>query len=111
MDIHMGKYEEITKARNILGLDEFATLKEIKNKYWELLREWHPDLCKKNKDIRKDKTIKIINAYKTIMDYCEHYRFSFSREEVEKHISPEELWAKQFGRDPIWGNYQNDEQD
>jgi DnaJ-class molecular chaperone len=43
----MGKYEEITKARQILGLYEFAPLKDIKNKYKELLKEWHPDLCKK----------------------------------------------------------------
>ena len=57
--------------------------KEIKNKYRELLKEWHPDLQKKNKAVRKEKTIEIINAYKTIMDYCEQYRFS-SREEVEK---------------------------
>jgi len=28
----MGKYEEITKARQILGLYEFATLKDIKTK-------------------------------------------------------------------------------
>ncbi len=43
----MGKYEEITKAQQILGLYEVATLKDIKNKYKKLLKEWHPDLCKK----------------------------------------------------------------
>jgi DnaJ-class molecular chaperone len=107
----MGKYEEITNALQILGLSESATVKEIKNTYRELLREWHPDLCEGNDDIRKEKTIEIINAYGMIMDYCEHYRFSFSREEVEKYISPEELWTKQFGRDPIWGNSQDDERD
>ncbi len=80
-DIPMGKYKKITKARKILGLDEYATLKEIKDKYRELLKEWHPDLYKKNKAIRKEKTIEIINAYKTIMDYCEQYRFSFTSEE------------------------------
>jgi DnaJ-class molecular chaperone len=105
----MGKYEEITKALQILGLYESATVKEIKNKYRELLKEWHPDLCKGNEDICKEKTIAILNAYGIIMDYCEQYRFSFSMEEVEKYISPEELWTKQFGKDPIWGNYQGDE--
>jgi DnaJ-class molecular chaperone len=106
----MGKYEEITKALRILGLYEAATVKEIKNKYRELLKEWHPDLSKGNEIIRKEKTIEIINAYRIIMDYCEQYRFSFSREEVEKYISPEELWTKQFGQDPIWGNFNDDEQ-
>ena len=105
----MGKYEEITKARKILELNEFATLKDIKNKYRELLEEWHPDLCREDGAIRKQKTIEIIKAHRIIMDYCEQYRFSFSKEEIEKYISPEELWAKQFGKDPIWGNYQNDE--
>jgi len=83
----LGKYEGITKARQVLELHEFATLKKIKNQYRELLKEWHPDLCKENEDIRKEKTIEIINAYRTIMNYCEHYRFSFSREEIEKYIS------------------------
>jgi DnaJ-class molecular chaperone len=105
----MGKYEEITKARKILELDEFATLKEIKNKYRGLLKEWHPDLCKENEHIRKEKTIEIINAYRTIMSYCESYKFSFFKEEVEKYVSPEEDWIKRFGNDPIWGNYQEDE--
>jgi len=111
MDISMGKYEEITKARQVLGLDESVSLKEIKNKYREFLKEWHPDLSKENEELRKEKTVEIIHAYRKIMDYCEQYRFSFSREEIEKYISPEELWAKQFGKDPIWGNYQDDEQD
>ena len=53
----MGKYDEITKARQILELHESASLKEIKNKYRELLKEWHPDLCSGNEVIRKQKTI------------------------------------------------------
>jgi DnaJ-class molecular chaperone len=106
----MGKYDEITKALRILGLHESATVKEIKNKYRELLKEWHPDLYRDNEAIRKQKTIEIISAYRIIMDYCEQYRFSFSKEEIEKYISPEELWAKQFGKDPIWGNYQDNGQ-
>ena len=36
---------------------------------------------------------------------------SFSKEEIEKYIAPEEMWANQFGKDPIWGNYQDDEPD
>lgn len=105
----MGKYEEIKKALQILGLYESATVKEIKNKYRELLKEWHPDLCMENEATRKEKTIEILNAYRIIMNYCELYRFSFSKEEVEKYMSPEELWAKQFGKDPIWGNFHDDE--
>lgn len=107
----MGKYEEITKARQVLGLYESATLKDIKNNYKELLKEWHPDLCKENEEICNEKTIEIINAFKTIMEYCDNYKFSFSKEEIEKYISAEEFWGKKFGSDPIWGNYNDDEQD
>jgi len=107
----MGKYEERTKARQILELQESGTLKEIKTRYRELLKTWHPDLGKKNKAVRKQKTIEIIKAYKTITAYYEQYRVSFSREEVEKYMSPEELWEKQFGKDPIWGNYNDDSKD
>jgi hypothetical protein len=41
----MGKYEEITKARQVLDLHEFATVKEIKTKYRELLKNFlqNPD--------------------------------------------------------------------
>ena len=46
----MEKYEEITKAQKILELNEFTTLKEIKNKYRELLKEWHPDLCREKEE-------------------------------------------------------------
>jgi DnaJ-class molecular chaperone len=107
----LGKYEEITNALRILGLNESATVREIKTKYRELLKEWHPDLLKGNEDVRQEKTIEIINAYRIIMDYCEQYRFSFSKEEIEKYISPEEFWTKQFGNDPIWGNYKKEEED
>jgi DnaJ-class molecular chaperone len=106
----MGKYEEITKARKVLGINEVATLQEVKNRYRELLKKWHPDLSDENKDMRREKTIEIIHAHRLLLNYCEQYRFSFSREEVEKYISPEEMWAKRFGQDPIWGNYGDDEQ-
>jgi preprotein translocase subunit Sec63 len=107
----MGKYEEITEARRILGLNEGSSLQDIKNRYRDLLKEWHPDLSTENEEVRREKTVAIIKAYRAIMAYCEQYRFSFSREEVEKYISPEEMWAKKFGHDPIWGNYSDDQQD
>jgi DnaJ-class molecular chaperone len=105
----VGKYEEISQALRTLGLYEAVTVREIKSRYRELLREWHPDVSGTNEDACKEKTIEITAAYRTLMNYCEQYRFSFSKEEVEKYISPEELWEKQFGRDPIWGNFNSDD--
>jgi preprotein translocase subunit Sec63 len=100
----MEKYEKITKALQILRLSDSATLKEIKSSYHALLKEWHPDLANGKEDDFHEKTMEIIEAYRALREYCEGYRFSFSREEVENHLSPEELWMEQFGNDPIWGN-------
>jgi molecular chaperone DnaJ len=69
----MGKYEEITKALQILGLYELATLKDIKHNYKRLLKEWHPDLHKENEDICKEKTIEIIDAYRIMMEKSENF--------------------------------------
>jgi preprotein translocase subunit Sec63 len=41
----MGKYKGIIKARQVPGLDESASLRDVKDKYRELLKEWHPDLA------------------------------------------------------------------
>jgi hypothetical protein len=48
--------------------------------------------------------MKITDAYDCLMRYCSDYKFSFSKEEVEKYISPEEWWAKRFGNDGIWSS-------
>ena len=55
----MGKYQEITKARQVLELQEFATVVEIKNKYRTLLKEWHPDLCRENDSTASELSIAI----------------------------------------------------
>lgn len=50
-------YKKIDKARKILGLDETAALKEIKDAYWRLSHRHHPD--KNNSD--GGETMKEIN--------------------------------------------------
>jgi DnaJ-class molecular chaperone len=100
----MKKYGEITNARKLLGLPERATMMEIKTKYRSLLAEWHPDKCSDNVVERKEITQEIISSYKTIVDYCNHYRYSFTEEEIKNHFSEDEHWLERFGDDPIWGN-------
>ena len=39
------------------------------------------------------------------MDYCNHYEFSFSKEEIEKYVTEKEWWSMHFGKDPVWGTY------
>ncbi len=100
----MGKYEDITQARKVLGIDESETLKNIKNKFNQLIKKYHPDVCKMDKEICRKKSEEIINSYKVVMNYCDNYRFSFNKKEVEKYLSREEFWKKKFGNDPIWSS-------
>lgn len=96
-------FNRITEAREILGIGENATMEEIKNSFHKKILSWHPDKCHLPPDECREKSSSIIDAYKTIMDYCSHYRFSFKRDEVEAHAPYEELWFKLYGHDPMWG--------
>ncbi|MBW1741557.1 MAG: J domain-containing protein [Deltaproteobacteria bacterium] len=99
----MNKYQEITEARKLLGLPERATMEEIKANYRNLIREWHPDRCKETKQECTEMTAKIVAAYRLIIDYCNNYKFSFSKEEIRHYLSEEEWWLERFGNDPLWG--------
>lgn len=97
------KYDELLRARKILELpDEAISMPQIKKHYKRLITKWHPDTCLDKKELCQQMTIKINEAYKIIMAYCNNYKFSFSKEEVEEYISKEEWWLKRFGSDPIW---------
>jgi DnaJ-class molecular chaperone len=100
----MKKYQEITEARKLLGLSERATMKEIKSNYRALIAKWHPDRCSEDKEQCNEMTRKIIAAYKTIMNYCNQYEYSFSEEEVRNYLSKDEWWFERFGHDPVWSN-------
>ena len=38
------------------------------------------------------------------MNYLVNYRISFEKDEIEKYLSPQELWMNQFRDDHIWGD-------
>ena len=102
MEFPMSLFTEISTARTILELPEYATMDTIKSNYRRLLRKWHPDTCDCCKDSCEEMTKKIISAYKVIMRYCMGYQYSFSQETVSRHTSPEEWWLNRFGEDPLW---------
>jgi DnaJ-class molecular chaperone len=100
-------FDQITEARTILELSETATMKQIRENYRRLVKEWHPDKGAIHADVGKlqekvDRTNAILKAYKTISAYCGDYRYSFKQEEVEKYMSDLERWHRQYGTDPIW---------
>ncbi len=99
----MNTYEKIKRAREILGIEEEASLSEIRESYLRLLKMWHPDSsppCERGRC--EERTRDIIWAYKVLKEYCYRYRISFSPSEVEKYLSDEEWWKNRFGEGPLW---------
>lgn len=97
-------YKKITAARLILDLPETATEEMIKKNYRRLLAQWHPDKCPEQEEVSNEMTRKIIDAYATLMEYCQQYQYSFSKNSVKRHQSSEEWWFERFGIDPLWGD-------
>ena len=97
----MKTYQKISEARKVLGIPEEATLSEIKSKYRNLIKKWHPDLNLENKDQCEEMTREIVNSYAIIHGYCKQYKISFAKEEVQKYLSAEDWWRDRFGDDPI----------
>jgi hypothetical protein len=91
-----GLVEQITWARNVLGLGETATLSEINGNCQNLLKKWHPDISKDDPAICNKVTKQILQAREILDVYCSQYKFSFSKQEVEKYLSPREWLIKRF---------------
>jgi DnaJ-class molecular chaperone len=105
----MKKYQKIYEARKLLELPERATMDEIKTSYRSLIKKWHPDKRNAPDEECAEMTDRIINAYRTILDYCESYKYSFSEKEVKNYLSDEEWWFERFGEDPLWGKSSTEE--
>ncbi|OSM04382.1 putative heat shock protein DnaJ domain-containing protein [Magnetofaba australis IT-1] len=74
-----------------------ASLQEIDAAVKRLLKRWHPDLNPVDKaDLCNAKTREILEAQALLEAYCEKYRYSFERQEVEKYLPPDEWWVKRF---------------
>jgi len=86
------------KAKSLLGLREKSSLKEIKNKYKNLMKKWHPDKHKDDIEKATQMSMQINEAYKTIMDYCNNYEYPLDEESVKKSTyTPDEWWNNKFG--------------
>ena len=101
INLSAGNFEVVDNARNTLGLGESATLPEIKEAYYKLAREHHPDKHEYKNDgvvleeaVTKMKNIVAANEVLTV--YCQHYlsalppekerACSFKKEDVENSI-------------------------
>ncbi len=86
------------KAKSLLGLREKSSLKEIKNKYKNLMKKWHPDTHKDNYDKATKMSMQINEAYQIILDYCTSYEYPLDEESIKKSTyTPQEWWNNKFG--------------
>jgi DnaJ-class molecular chaperone len=80
------EFKKTEKARNLLGLDEEASLEEIKKAFRALSLKYHPDTCKEQDKKHCEKQFKlIVQAKETLLNYCANYRFSFKEQAVKKN--------------------------
>lgn len=93
-------YKELQQALQAMSLDNRATLREIKKRHRDLVKQFHPDCSEETDNLQQ---IQEINAaYSLLMEYVGDYRFSFDQEEFYAQ-NPEENIRRQFMDDPVWG--------
>lgn len=101
-------WEKITAAKNILELEDKATLAEIKKAYRRMSKKHHPDLSSTNSSKDNGRTMhKILEAYEVLMQYCRNYKFPMVLEGGED-LEAEDWWMDRFGQDPLWGKSTED---
>ncbi len=69
------------EALNILGLPPFVTKNEIKKRYRELAKKYHPDVSSD-----KDKILELNRAYSLLIEYIDNFRYSFDEQEIGKQL-------------------------
>ncbi len=90
-------FDELLKAKTLLGLRDTATLKEIKLNYKTLMRRWHPDKHPENIEQATQMSADINRAYEIIMDYIENYEYDLSEDTIKKKTqTPQEWWNERF---------------
>ena len=77
----LSPYDEIQAALEILGLPALIQKEDIKKQYYFLAKKYHPD--QGGNEIRMEK---LNHAYKLLMKYIEHFRYSFDKEEIFKQF-------------------------
>ncbi|MDF1874673.1 J domain-containing protein [Sulfurimonas sp. SAG-AH-194-I05] len=94
----MYSFEQLIKAKTLLGLRETSTLKEIKLSYKNLMKKWHPDKHKDNVAKATKMSMLINEAYEIIVHYCNNYEYNFNEEKIKRsHFTPAEWWNDKFG--------------
>ncbi|MBU1147441.1 MAG: J domain-containing protein [Candidatus Omnitrophica bacterium] len=88
----MNSFKQIDEARKLLGLNETATLEEIRNAYRKLSLKYHPDRCPNKKKECEEMFKKITHANDVLIAYCMGYKHSFKEKDVRKNTMDEETY-------------------
>jgi curved DNA-binding protein CbpA len=85
-----GGFEDICKARRLLGLGEAASLREITESYRRMAHRSHPDTA--GDDCENDENMRELNwAYEVLSEFCAAYTYAFRREDFERTYPEERL--------------------
>jgi len=95
----MNRNYAIDRARRLLGISRQGTAEDAKKSYRDLAKIWHPDINKseeahtKMQEINKAFALLMKEEF-GILEWWEDYN---------------RWWWRQYGNDPIWGNYYPEE--
>jgi len=79
-------FDDIDKARKLLGLPDEASLREIKEAYRNKAKKYHPDRYSQEKrEVYERKMARVNRAYKVLLRFIEEYKISFKKEDVNKN--------------------------
>lgn len=98
---HMKRNYEIDRARLLLGISRQDMAKDAKRVYRDLAKIWHPEINQSEE--AHSKMQKINEAFALLM------KEDFGILDWWKDYN--RWWWRQYGNDPIWGNYYPDEND
>lgn len=94
----MLSFDKLVKAKTLLGLSDKATLSDIKTRYKNMMRAWHPDKYPDDPDTAHAMSTQINEAYATLLEYCSAYEYNLDENFLkEQTLTPQEWWTKKFG--------------
>jgi len=86
-------FKKIDEARKLLGLEEEASMQDIKDNFRELALKYHPDRHKGTDKKHSEALFKRITHAKDILErYCAGYRYSFREKDVRKYTMTKEQY-------------------
>jgi DnaJ-class molecular chaperone len=99
-------FEDLDRARKILGLGIKATIDEIRQRYLSLTKQHHPDTGasrEENAEEEENDIRRINEAYEIVLSYCQQYNYSFREDDFMRDQEHPILRAqRRFKKDVMW---------